>query len=252
MCWFRSRPSIKMTPIVGVVSEQSGPVVPTPEHYHWPILGELLMAAMSEPLYFCGHPPIMHLAEFQTKRNFQCRWWVDGDLPGFERFDLRLAVAQAMNAWSEVSGVNHEEAMLLTDADLVIATGRIDGPSKILAWCELPGPKVQHSMIDASEPWVIQLGTQVPRNKIDLERVLRHEFGHFWGLDHSPQGSGNLMDPTYSLKIDGPRPGDIQRMVALYGSPRVPMPPPGGDEPDQMIILGKSGKETARFKLTRI
>src|SRR5262249_12544766 len=66
-------------------------------------------------------------------------------------------------------------------------------------------------------------------NQIDLGRVLKHEFGHFWGLVHSANPA-DLMYPVVSATVDGPRPGDFAVMRALGYTPQTPAPtpPPGG------------------------
>lgn len=201
---------------------------------------------------FCGLPEALEL-DVSVRRNNTATWQLAGDLANFGRDSLRAAIQLAFDTWSGVANCSAKEASPGETPDLILSTVRLDGPQGVLADCELPGPTIQHLRMDTSEKWIIQLGPGVPQGKIDIERVLTHELGHFWGIGHI--SNGNLMAPTYSTSIDKPQSGDVQEITSRYGPPQTtPVPPTPGDVdlPDQMVIIGKSGRETARFKLTRI
>ena len=191
-------------------------------------------------------------------RRPECKWFLSNTLPKWQRDDVRACLVNAASCWPTVAGVTAEEVTSEGQADLIIRCVNLGGPYGVLADCELPGPKVQHMRLDTSEEWTVKLGADVPQNMIDLNRVVRHEWGHYWGMGHAPQGSPNLMAPTYSRSIWEPKSWEIQQMTKAYGQPKAPppdLPPPttpGGDEPDLMVIRGKSGKVTAKFRLTRI
>lgn len=178
---------------------------------------------------------------------------IRGQLPGISDADVRAAYAQAFTFWQEVCGLTFSPGTF-ERADIRASTGRIDGPMGVLAWSELPPgdnrPLAQ--MYDNSERFTL---SETPgRGQIDLVAVATHEIGHALGLDHSREGTGDLMEPTYQPGRRKPQRGDIQRIQQLYGPPVLDPTKGGGsgDEPAEMVIIGQSGKVTARFKLTRI
>ncbi|WP_420546593.1 matrixin family metalloprotease [Nitrosopumilus sp.] len=58
-------------------------------------------------------------------------------------------------------------------------------------------------------------GTHVRGSTIDLDGVLRHEFGHGIGLSHDPE-PGNTMSTPYMILEDFLQPRDIMRGAAKY------------------------------------
>jgi hypothetical protein len=202
-----------------------------------------------EGLPFCGVSEPVAFGEL--RRDPAARWWVEGGLTSLSRDQVRLAVRLAFERWSAVANVAGEEAPSAQQAHLLVRPARIDGPQGVLADCVLPGPPVQLMRLDQGERWVLQLGADIPGNVIDLNRVMAHELGHFWGLGHAPPGSPNLMAPTYSRSIWEPRgPWEVERMVAVYGPPKPAQPQPGENRvPSVVSIYDQYGEVLSSYEL---
>lgn len=192
------------------------------------VVGPVTKRSLEEPR-FCGLPDHLEARNNGSLCKWSKRQLVYGFLKpetwGLGIEDIRRAFRIAWDRWEAVCDIkashvsNSQEA-----ADVIIASGRIDGPSGTLAWSELPcgsdSPKDQK--YDNQEPWV--LSDDPPRHKIDLIRVACHEIGHVIGIGHiSP---GNLLAPTYSASVNKPQAGDISEAVKRYGAPT--SPPTGG------------------------
>lgn len=159
--------------------------------------------------------------------------------PGMTRGSLIADCLEAFGRWSAVCDLIFAPTNDPNAAQFVIYTHQFDGPSGILADCELPAPNIrqQQMRIDPTERW----GTQ-----IDLVRVLCHEIGHGIGLQHFDQNvpPPELMNPVYSQTIEGPQAGEIAYVQKLYGLPQTPQTPtpvpPIGDSVDLHVILQKT------------
>lgn len=182
---------------------------------------------------FCGLKANLVLDLETPARLPRCRWFLVNSLPRWQRDDVRAALVDALGCWTLIADVTVEESRSEDLADLLIRCIGLDGAYGVLADCELPGPRVQHMRLDTSEQWTVRLGQDVPRGLIDLNRVVRHEAGHYWGMGHAPQGSRNLMAPTYSAGIWEPQGWEVDQMQKAYGLPRAtptkPEPPPPGN-----------------------
>lgn len=201
--------------------------------------------------YYCGQPDA--LATGTLKRAPQARWWLDGELSRISRAEMLGPLQAAFDGWSAVADVTGTMAQSASEADLIVRVHRLDGASGVLADCELPGPTQQRMRLDDSEQWVVHVGAGVAAGAVDLYRVLLHELGHFWGLGHAPQGSDNLMAPTYSRQIWTPRSWETAEMQARYGAPKPrTRPAPAPDLPAEMWVVGTSKRVIAKYKLTRI
>jgi predicted Zn-dependent protease len=176
---------------------------------------------------YCG-TPAFDLAAGAPARwsKSQLLWSVQTDLPGVLHDAFRAAIAEALAAWAAVCGMTFAEAPSAAQADILIATGPIDGPQGILAYSELPPASPVHQKYDTGEQWRTAAG-----QGIDLPTVACHELGHALGLDHDAQGSGSLMAPYYDPNVSKPQPRDIARAVALYGPPRQTPPSPPAPPP---------------------
>jgi hypothetical protein len=193
-------------------------------------LGPVTLRSLEAPR-FCAYPDKMAIG------GVNCRWnkrlityGFKGVLPGVTQEDMRRAMQIAFDRWSAVCNLRAQHAGIgAQTADIIVETGRIDGASGTLAWSELPCSGTDRTLrqkYDNGEPWV--LADDVPQYRIDLIRVMCHELGHAIGIEHI--GSGNLMAPTYSTRINGPQAGDIREAVARYGPPTA-TPPPKPDVP---------------------
>lgn len=143
--------------------------------------------------------------------------------------NVRDAVEQALNGWNAVCGLKLTMATNAQTAHIVVTSGRIDGPSGVLAWSELPCGftasqwRQLKQQYDTGEIWTI--ADNPPSGRIDAVRVICHELGHAIGISHIHDG--NLMAPMYSTSIRWPQRGDIAEARARYGLPTPTIPPPG-------------------------
>lgn len=73
------------------------------------------------------------------------------------------------------------------------------------------------------------IGTGTPA-KLDLETVIFHEIGHFFGLDHSQDTAAAMYPSNNKQKQRGPAPDDINGVCSLYpnGEPIPNNPNPSG------------------------
>lgn len=169
-------------------------------------------------------------------------WTITGSLPGLASETFRRVCQEAWNAWAEVCGIRPR--FVEGPANLSIGLQTI-GPGGVLADCELPCGASMNSRlkmrVDTAEQWVVS--DNPPANRVDLRRVLMHEIGHGIGIPHI--GTGNLMAPIYSSKINKPLPGDINEGVTRYGlsnpvtPPQPPLPP--GEYEELFALLRKGG-----------
>lgn len=183
-----------------------------------------------EPVFVCGVTD----AELARATNAMWRtkdltYAIIGFLPAFTQAEYRSIVRSVFNDWEAVCGIRADESQS-TQANIIISAGRgrrvnFDGPSGVLAWCELPvgsNPRQVRLMMDLDETWVEQ------GNGIHVPNVLCHELGHGLGLDHITSAKA-LMNPTYDRNVPKPLSPDIAQVVSRYGSPRprtVPQPTP--------------------------
>ncbi len=118
---------------------------------------------------------------------------------------------------------------------------KLDGPSSVLAQCQLPADGVSACRLDVdiTETYVKTLNPQV--RGILLKNVLTHEIGHGLGLSHSVKSTA-LMAPTYSEGVKEPVDNDdIPRVQLRYNqkratplapfTPTIPSSPPTPSDP---------------------
>ncbi len=184
---------------------------------------------------------------------------VVGTYPGMSPTETKATMADVMAAFPRVCAV----APVWTDdpskANILIKVGKIDGPSSVLAWCELPcGPDTPatqlNALVDQDEPFVRQ--ENPPNGRLDIDRIVRHEMGHGFGLDHLAEG--NLMAPYYDPKIRDFQAGDIQELQLRYGPPvpviaPTPVPPanPSASIVIDLWIPDGTGKQHWTGQLTQ-
>ena len=151
-----------------------------------------------------------------------CRW-PDGDITWtlladslpFSEAIAREALELAFLYWAEHAAVRPRYVASANQARVVIGFGQIDGPSRTLAWSEMPcdaRTRQVRQMFDNREQWVVS--ERPLMGEIDLVRTAAHEIGHALGVPHI--GGGNLMQPQYSNAIRKPQAGDVAEIKARY------------------------------------
>lgn len=193
--------------------------------------------ALSAPR-FCGCPDLMTLDATNNRwPDPHIHWGFSNNWPVSMEM-VRAAIQWACDQWAAVCGVKFTfcETEFPKDARsrMLIECGRIDGQSGTLAWSELANGQhgQKNQKYDAGEKWV---DAEKPNNfEIDLARVACHEIGHFIGIPHISQG--NLLQPTYDVRIRKPQAGDIREAQARYGKPSPTAPPAPGGEGTEFLI----------------
>jgi hypothetical protein len=184
----------------------------------------------------CGHHAQALGANYRWPHR-RITWGVRADLPALPRDSFRRVVATAFSRIANVCGLTFAESDEQRP-NLVIVT-QTEAPGGVLADCELPFPGIQPTQslrcrVDTADAWTIS--DNPPNDRVDLTRVLCHEFCHGVGVSHGPAGA--LMAPTYSVRVREPQGWDIAELTGRYG-PRVsdPPPPPADDPVGRAKLL---------------
>lgn len=70
---------------------------------------------------------------------------------------------------------------------------------------------------------------QAGGTRVDVETILFHEIGHFFGLDHSQDPAAAMFPSNNKIKQREPTSDDINGICSLYSNGQTPPPPGGGD-----------------------
>ena len=128
----------------------------------------------------------------------------------------------AIREINEACGLTLKVTSDRRSADILMATGKIDGAGGTLAWSELPPSNPCQQKYDQSERWGFEPG----KRGIYLQAVMLHELGHALGLEHFRGSTGNLMDARYDRDVFSLQLGDIDELISRYGPRTEPLPPP--------------------------
>lgn len=183
---------------------------------------------MTNPVVTIINPPVCGTHEAVSREaarwgKTSLTWHIKDTAPGWEAAAWKAIVNQAMEAWDGVCGITIAEATSGQYPDVVVSWGRgrqqqFDGRGNVQAWCELPSGDDRQIWCrvdgDDSGGW----------DALTALKVMTHEFGHAMGLEHS-NSRADLMYPTLG-NPSTPQPGDIARVVAMYGPEETPKPPP--------------------------
>lgn len=171
-----------------------------------------------EGVRVCGVPD--HLGQGDNCRwpDGDIRWAVQRLIPGvtLEQFETTLASVYAHLA--EHCGITPRKVEQVRDARIASGSEKIDGPSNVLAWSELPCGNKQQCLqaYDSSEQWSVAKQD----GKIWLWMVVLHEVMHALGVPHAPAGVTAVIAPTYNPKLAGLQSYDIQQLQKRYGPPK--------------------------------
>ena len=166
-------------------------------------------------------------------------WCVIQELPGVPLDRLEAAITWGLDQWAKVCDIKPRKVDTARSARILVGSRRIDGPTGILAECELPcGIPQVRLWFDVGERWTSDMTPQ--ERAIVLPDVAWHELGHALGLGHAPQDTQNIMAPVYNWLVTDPGQWDIREAVVRYGRfvsppivPPIPTPPlppvPGGN-----------------------
>lgn len=219
-----------------------------------------LRSAVDGGVLFCGVSEeqfAINGVTYQWPRGSHLTWGLGfSRLGSLSDMDVKDVVTAALKEIAEACDVTHEYRKNVNGANFHISTRRLDGPSGVLADCQIPTGNVDVDgtqllmRLDDSEAWGIF--DNPPANKIDLYRVILHEFLHGHGLGHQPTNAGQpaLIAPMYSRSIRHLQPADKAELVRRYGRPRnvdpvgpAPTPAPAGKcEIESLVIRTPDGK----------
>jgi hypothetical protein len=170
----------------------------------------------------CGHPDVLPVAGLSSWSIRSLAYYQTIAFPGVPASEVALEYAEAVRRIAAACGLSIAPASVPAAAQVVAASGPIDGQWNVLALSELPPADaplgtVLHQTFDSAEGGL---------TKDQRIAMMAHEFCHCLGLGHAQPGSGNLMEPVLS-SIGAPQPGwDIPQLQQRYGPPKVSTPAP--------------------------
>ncbi len=200
----------------------------------------------------CGCIDVQNLGESSWGVK-EVTWGVASFVSGLSQEVQIALLTQAFGSWAKVCGLTFRRVTDLSQANIVIGTGRgsrsnFDGPNGTLAWAYLPRGKGFRGQVemrfDLDETWIDN-----PRLRgIYFLAVAAHEIGHTLGLSHISIAA-QLMNAFYAADIWAPQSEDIRQIVSLYGpsvaqptTPTNPTNPAPSGAPQAVRILGADGK----------
>lgn len=183
--------------------------------------GPVTQSHLEQPR-FCAFPDAFTAPEALGTIN---RWGkkrlsieVQGSLGRLSDDVFREGVITGFRLWSVVADLTFD--LVPSGGDLILDTGRIDGPAGTLAYFQLPTRDGHLSpplggRADDDERW---------NQTVMLVPVIGHEGGHGLGLGHT-NVPRQLMNPVLS-DIDRPQPAwDVPEIQKRYGAPKPALPP---------------------------
>ena len=216
-----------------------------------------IRSALDGGMVFCGVSEeqfAINGVTYQWPRGAQLTWGVDFTRLGpLTTEDVLATIGAALKEISDCCDVSHEFVERASAANIVITQRRLDGPSGVLADCQIPVGNVsvtrdQLTMrIDDSEAW--GLFENPPAGKIDFYRVVLHELLHAHGLGHKPSNINEpaLIAPMYSTRIRNLQAADKAELVRRYGPRKTPATP---GVPPSMPSVPTDGKLHASVEVT--
>lgn len=200
--------------------------------------GGLLFCGVSEEAF------AINGVTYQWPRGTKITWGLGfSKLGTLSDMDVKDVITAALKEISSCCDFSHAYVPNVNMANLQLYRQTLDGPSGVLADCQIPVGNVNPSTVlrmrfDDTEGWVI---SETPgQGQIDFYRVFLHEAEHAHGLGHKPANiaAAALIAPIYSRTIRSLQPADIAEFVRRYGAPTVapPVAPPPAALPVTVTI----------------
>lgn len=211
-----------------------------------------------QPHAFCGVSERLatkelpaEAAKMPTKRP---TWCLQASLGQFTDSQLRQILADAFGRWSVVCDVIFAETNDRIRANfLIIDRDFGDGPSGVLADCQLPHGGQQLMRLDNATKWVASKNP--PQGTVDITAVSSHEMGHGIGLMHLPAGGqADLMEPFYRPGLQDPQAAESAMVRQWYGAPVAVTPPTVPGTPASMsgFVLDLGGINSQGLTINRM
>lgn len=180
---------------------------------------------MDEEIAFCRMPEQIVMDAVCAWPDGNITWTAMDSLPGMTDDAFLQNLGLGFDWWKPYCGVKPSYVESASQARILVYVRKLDGPSGVLAQCELPCGNIKQvkMTLDVGETWLSELSPT--QRGILLRLVVAHEGGHGYGMGHAPAGSMNIMAPIYNPKIIGAGTWDVEQSVSRYGLP-VPIPPP--------------------------
>ena len=144
---------------------------------------------------------------------------------GIERHSFDQEVRAAFDMWEQVTDINFQEVDDVEAAGILIGA-QSEPEGNAFANVDYKLGEGQFRQIDKSliclnpkKKWKVGFGGSLA--VYDLRYTIAHEIGHAIGLDH-PDSSGQLMSFTYTEHFRSLRDGDVEGVIRIYGSRRLP------------------------------
>lgn len=155
----------------------------------------------------CGNPERFGEGAVTYKlANQRPKFYVRSCPPQFTVPQFVAACVEAFGRWSAVCDLVFTPTDDPAACQFRIFSHKFDGPSGVLADCQLPSPGLspQDMRIDPTERWVAS--DNPAAGTINLYAVLCHEMGHGIGLTHLPSNPPpDLLEPTYRADVNRPQ-----------------------------------------------
>ena len=177
-------------------------------------------------LAFCAHQDTQLGGELIKWPLAEISWGVIDYLPGLSHEAYARCIADCFANWAKVCGIRPRQAEVGERPNIAF-TLQTERPGGVLADCQLPVQATRSTQlicrVDQADKWCVASGLLPPTHPlIDAGRTLTHELGHGLGISHL--AAGNLMAPTYSVRVWLPQAGDIVEAQARYGPPLPDVP----------------------------
>lgn len=195
----------------------------------------------------CGLADTQALGRVAKWNKTNLTYHIVGYVNGLTSQEQEDAIARAFSSWEKHSQLrlyrkNSKDADIIIDAS-ASRREEFGSAGNVLAWAYLPDGNDNQLLMkfDLAERWV--LSTAGNAYEILFENVACHEGGHLFGIEHT-QIKGQLMYPTYDLRIKEPQHGyDVEQIQGRYNKPTELPPVEQPQNPFTDAVINHKGKQ---------